>query len=203
MERIYIQAKVREGRVPLSSKIFQGFGSMSDSHIQFAFNALLMIYYNQLLGVSGTAVSLALAAALVIDAISDPLVGAFSDRLDSRFGRRHLLMYLSALPLGIMMFLLLRASSSCPRPAAHEQTSNEWHTQRAKEHGARPRAADARLRAEAGRRRDEHELFCCASARAGRGARRGQSQGQEAAQGLGRDASLATGGPAARARRSC
>ena len=106
MERIYIQAKVREGRVPLSSKIFQGFGSMSDSHIQFAFNALLMIYYNQLLGVSGTAVSLALAAALVIDAISDPLVGAFSDRLDSRFGRRHLLMYLSALPLGIMMFLL-------------------------------------------------------------------------------------------------
>jgi GPH family glycoside/pentoside/hexuronide:cation symporter len=106
MERVYIQASVREGPVPLQSKIFQGFGSMTDSHIQFAFNALLMIYYNQLLGVPATSLSLVLVAGLIIDAISDPLVGAFSDRLNSRFGRRHLLMYISALPLGIMMFFL-------------------------------------------------------------------------------------------------
>ena len=106
MERVYIQASVREGPVPLQSKIFQGFGSMTDSHIQFAFNALLMIYYNQLLGVPAARVSMVLAAALIIDAISDPLTGAFSDRLNSRFGRRHLLMYIGALPLGIMMFFL-------------------------------------------------------------------------------------------------
>ena len=106
MEMVYIQASVREGPVPLQSKIFQGFGSMTDSHIQFAFNALLMIYYNQLLGVPATSLSLVLVAGLIIDAISDPLVGAFSDRLNSRFGRRHLLMYISALPLGIMMFFL-------------------------------------------------------------------------------------------------
>ena len=106
MERVYTQAAVREGPVPLPSKIFQGFGSMTDSHIQFAFNALLMIYYNQLLGVSATSVSLVLAVALVIDAVTDPLVGAFSDRLNSRFGRRHLLMYVGALPLGIIMFFL-------------------------------------------------------------------------------------------------
>ena len=65
-----------------------------------------MIYYNQLLGVPATSVSMVLAAALIIDAISDPLMGAFSDRLNSRFGRRHLLMYIGALPLGITMFFL-------------------------------------------------------------------------------------------------
>ena len=106
MERVYIRANVRAGPVPLRSKVFQGFGSISDSHIQFAFNALLMLYYNQLLGISATSVSVVLAVSLVFDAISDPLVGAFSDRLNSRFGRRHLLMYAGALPLGIMMFCL-------------------------------------------------------------------------------------------------
>ena len=92
MERVYTQATVRDGPVPLQSKIFQGFGSMTDSHIQFAFNALLIIYYNQLLGVPATSLSLVLVAGLIIDAISEPLVGAFSDRLNGRFGRRHLLL---------------------------------------------------------------------------------------------------------------
>ena len=97
MERVYTQAAVRDGPVQLQSKVFQGFGSIADSHIQFAFNALLIIYYNQLLGVPATTVSLVIAVALCFDAASDPLVGAFSDRLNSRFGRRHLLMYISCL----------------------------------------------------------------------------------------------------------
>ena len=106
MQRAYSQIKVRDGRVPLSSKIFQGFGSIPDSHIQFAFNGLLLLYYNQVLGISATSVAIALAIAIIIDAITDPLMGAFSDRLKSRLGRRHLLMYVGAVPLGVMMFLL-------------------------------------------------------------------------------------------------
>ena len=106
MQRAYSQIKVRDGRVPLSSKIFQGFGSIPDSHIQFAFNGLLLLYYNQVLGISATSVAIALAIAIIIDAITDPLMGAFSDRLKSRLGRRHLLIYISAVPLGVMMFLL-------------------------------------------------------------------------------------------------
>ena len=89
MQRAYSQIKVRDGRVPLSSKIFQGFGSIPDSHIQFAFNGLLLLYYNQVLGISATSVAIALAISILIDAITDPLVGAFSDRLKSRLGRRH------------------------------------------------------------------------------------------------------------------
>ena len=33
MERVYTQTKVREGPVPLPSKIFQGFGSITDSQL--------------------------------------------------------------------------------------------------------------------------------------------------------------------------
>ena len=40
-----------------------------------------------------------MGVALVIDAVSDPVVGSFSDNLRSRLGCRHPLMYAAALPL--------------------------------------------------------------------------------------------------------
>ena len=36
----------------------------------------------------------------------DPLIGSFSDGLKNRLGRRHLLMYLSALPIGLGLYLV-------------------------------------------------------------------------------------------------
>ena len=44
--------------------------------------------------------------ALLFDAVTDPLVGAASDNLHSRWGRRHPLMYASALPTSIVYFFL-------------------------------------------------------------------------------------------------
>ncbi|MEM7016417.1 MAG: MFS transporter [Pseudomonadota bacterium] len=102
----YTRDKVREGPVPLQTKILQGFGALPGSHKDFAFNSLLLLYYTQILGVSATATSMVLATALIIDAITDPLVGAYSDNLKTRLGRRHPLMYVAALPLGLMMYLL-------------------------------------------------------------------------------------------------
>jgi len=102
----YRQDKVRQGRVSLATKIFQGVGSLPGSHKDFAFNSLLLLYYNQILAVSATTVATVLAVATVIDAVTDPLMGAFSDRLRSRLGRRHPLMYAGAVPLGLTMFLL-------------------------------------------------------------------------------------------------
>ena len=43
-------------------------------------------------------------AAVVFDAISDPVMGSISDRWHSRLGRRHPFLYLSALPLGFCFF---------------------------------------------------------------------------------------------------
>ena len=48
-----------------------------------------------------------ISAALILDAFVDPIVGSYSDNLRSRLGRRHPLMYASALPLGLALFLSL------------------------------------------------------------------------------------------------
>lgn len=59
-----------------------------------------------MLGVDARLVGLALFCALVVDAISDPVVGYLSDNLRSRWGRRHPFMYASAIPVALCYFLL-------------------------------------------------------------------------------------------------
>ncbi len=66
-----------------------------------AFGAFVLFYYKQVLGLSGTLTGLAIALSIIWDAISDPLVGAWSDKLRSRWGRRHPLMVASVIPLAL------------------------------------------------------------------------------------------------------
>ena len=42
----------------------------------------------------------------MLDAISDPIVGYWSDNFRSRWGRRHPFMYASAIPITVSYFLL-------------------------------------------------------------------------------------------------
>lgn len=83
-----------------------GLGQMAESIKSTAFNTFLLFYFNQVLGLPGTAAGLALFLATTIDAISDPIAGSYSDRLVHRWGRRHPLMYLAALPMGVAFALL-------------------------------------------------------------------------------------------------
>jgi glycoside/pentoside/hexuronide:cation symporter, GPH family len=66
-----------------------------------AFAAFVLFYYKQVLGLSGTLTGLAIALSVVWDAISDPMVGAWSDNLRTRWGRRHPLMVASVLPIAL------------------------------------------------------------------------------------------------------
>ena len=50
--------------------------------------------------------SLAIVVALLVDAISDPVIGSWSDSLRSRWGRRHPFMYAGAIPFAISFYLL-------------------------------------------------------------------------------------------------
>jgi Na+/melibiose symporter-like transporter len=83
-----------------------GFGQVAEALVTVGFNTFLLYYYNQVLGVSGTITGAALAISLVVDAVVDPMAGALSDRLRSRWGRRHPFIALSALPLGGFFFLI-------------------------------------------------------------------------------------------------
>ena len=83
-----------------------GFGQFAEAIKNAGFNVFLLFYYNQVLGVSATLTSIALAIALMFDAVSDPLIGSFSDKLRTRFGRRHPLILMAALPLGVSFYCL-------------------------------------------------------------------------------------------------
>lgn len=90
----------RTGRLSFSTKLFQGLGAVPDTVKNWVFNTFALLFYNQVLGVDALLVSVALAVAIVFDAVTDPLVASFSDNLRSRWGRRHPLMLIAALPLG-------------------------------------------------------------------------------------------------------
>jgi GPH family glycoside/pentoside/hexuronide:cation symporter len=89
-----------------SSLVFYGIGSLPPSIKGNLLGAPVFYYYNNVLGLDAWLVSLALALALVVDAISDPLLGYVSDYTRSRWGRRHPYIYASILP-GAAFYLLL------------------------------------------------------------------------------------------------
>jgi len=66
----------------------------------------LFFFYSQIIGLSSALVGLAIAIALVVDAISDPVIGYLSDNFNSKLGRRHPFMYASILPMTVLYMLV-------------------------------------------------------------------------------------------------
>lgn len=89
-----------------AAKFFYGFGSVAYGVKDNGFSVFLLIYYNQVLGLPAGLVGFAAMLALFVDAFVDPLVGYWSDNLRTRWGRRHPLMYASAIPVGVSFALL-------------------------------------------------------------------------------------------------
>jgi GPH family glycoside/pentoside/hexuronide:cation symporter len=103
---LYRRERVRVGKVSIATKVNQAIGALPEAVKNFAFNTFLLFYYNQVLHVDAFKVSTVIALALIIDAGVDPLIGSFSDHLKSRLGRRHPLMYLSAIPITVGLYLV-------------------------------------------------------------------------------------------------
>ncbi len=90
----------------LWTKLAYGFGSIAFGVKNGAFDYFLLIFYSQVIGLDARLVGLAILVALVFDALSDPIVGYWSDNLRSRWGRRHPFMYASAVPAALSFFML-------------------------------------------------------------------------------------------------
>ena len=88
------------------TKLFYGVGAVAYGVKDGGFSYFLLLYYNQVLGLPQQWVGVGIFVALLVDAVSDPLVGSLSDNLRSRWGRRHPFMYASLLPVAISYFLL-------------------------------------------------------------------------------------------------
>lgn len=94
------------GKVPRLLKFNYSVGSAAESIISIAFNSFNFFFYTNLLGVSGTLAGLAITIALFFDAITDPLVGAWSDRFRSKLGRRHPFMFSAPIPVMAALFMI-------------------------------------------------------------------------------------------------
>jgi glycoside/pentoside/hexuronide:cation symporter, GPH family len=121
-------------RLPLRIKLGNGFGSVAYGIKDNGFSTFLLLFYNQALGLDAGAVGFILLIALLLDAMIDPLVGYWSDKTHTSWGKRHPWMYGAILPMafawimlwhppqlgeqGLLLFLLffafmLRAAVSC------------------------------------------------------------------------------------------
>ena len=95
-----------ENRVPKGLKFFYAIGAASESMMSIAFNTFNFFFYTNILGIPGTLAGLAITIALVFDAITDPLVGAISDRWTAKLGRRHPFMLAAPLPVMLTLFMI-------------------------------------------------------------------------------------------------
>jgi Na+/melibiose symporter-like transporter len=86
--------------------LFYGLGSVAFGVKDNGFQTLVLLFYNQVVGLPPQLVGFAVGAALVCDAFIDPAVGQISDNWRSVWGRRHPFMYLAALPVAVSYLLL-------------------------------------------------------------------------------------------------
>lgn len=92
--------------LPFWTKIAYGIGSVAYGVKDNGFSFFLLIFYSQVIGVDARLVGLAITIALIVDAVTDPVVGYWSDNFRSKWGRRHPFMYASAIPVAATYYLL-------------------------------------------------------------------------------------------------
>ncbi len=82
-------------------KILYGCGQIPYTIKTILFGVFTLYFYTTVLGLPGSLVGIASGIGLVWDAVIDPVIGAFSDTTQSRFGKRHGFMLAGAAGMGV------------------------------------------------------------------------------------------------------
>jgi GPH family glycoside/pentoside/hexuronide:cation symporter len=100
-------------RIPFFQKAIYSIGAFANT-VQAAFIGQMVIVLNLGLGVNPALVGLVGAIPRIVDAISDPVTGYFSDNLRTRWGRRRPVIFFGAITGGVcfaLMFQLFKGYS--------------------------------------------------------------------------------------------
>jgi len=87
-------------------RLAYGFGAVAYGIKDNGFAYFLLLFYTTVVGLEPALAGTALLIALVLDSLSDPIVGYWSDNTRSRWGRRHPFMYAAGLPVALCYTLL-------------------------------------------------------------------------------------------------
>jgi Na+/melibiose symporter-like transporter len=91
-------------RLSMKTKLAFGVGASAETIALFAVASWAMLYYNQVLGVPAYMVGIALSISLVLDGLTEPIVGSWSDRTKSKLGRRHPWMFAAPIPIALSFY---------------------------------------------------------------------------------------------------
>lgn len=93
-------------RVPFGVAAGWGLGAVVSATLLYVSNTLLLRYLTDEVGIAATMAGVMIAASKVYDAISDPIVGALSDRTRSRWGRRRPFLLIGTLACAVSLVML-------------------------------------------------------------------------------------------------
>ena len=93
-------------KLSLGVKLTHGFGGVAYGIKDNGFAYFLLLFYGTVVGLEPALAGTALLIALIFDALSDPIVGYWSDNTRSRWGRRHPFMYAAGIPVALCYSLL-------------------------------------------------------------------------------------------------
>jgi Na+/melibiose symporter-like transporter len=94
-------------KLTIPIKMALGLGWPPEVIVLIAFELFVLFFYTQVLGLSGTLTGAALFVAMCLDGLADPILGTLSDNLrKAPWGRRHTLMFLAPIPMGLFFALV-------------------------------------------------------------------------------------------------
>ena len=96
-------------KVGLGEKLGYGVGDLASGLMLNFFAYFILIFFVEQGGLAPAAVSLMLLLTKLIDAVTDPMMGAIADRTRSRWGRYRPYLLFGAVPLGVSMVLIFSA----------------------------------------------------------------------------------------------
>lgn len=88
------------------TKTAYGVGQMSQGVKDTAFQSFVVFYFSQVLGMPAMMAGFAALIALLVDAVTDPLMGDISDNWHSKWGRRHPFMIAAVIPFPLALYML-------------------------------------------------------------------------------------------------
>ncbi len=88
-------------RLPLKTKLAFGLGASAETFALYALSSYALLFYNQVQGLQAAWAGLALSVGLVLDGLIEPVIGSWSDRTHSKWGRRHPWMFAAPIPIAL------------------------------------------------------------------------------------------------------
>jgi len=96
----------RHGRLPLKVKAGYGTAEMGMSSVEVMLQIYLLVFYTGTVGLRAELAGIALALAVLWDAVTDPAMGVISDHTNSRWGRRRPYIFIGGIWLAFSFILL-------------------------------------------------------------------------------------------------